>query len=162
MGGRSSASGKSTRSAMTESEFSNELEMYVGGGYGSPSEAMSDKAIKYMESHMDTIDSKLYRVEESHYTADKLSKGQVFSFDGNYRGFSSRRSFVREAIEEEGLGEDKPAVFVMLGKKKALEVNKHYENSYFKSQKEHIAGGKYKVMEKEVRDGKTYVYIKQQ
>ena len=162
MGGRSSSSGKSSSKPMTSSEFSNELEMYVGGGYGSPSEAMSKKALDYLENHMQTTEQKLYRVEDSNYTADKLEKGQIFQFNGNYRGFSSRRSFVNESIEEEGLGGNNPAVFVMLGKKNSLEVNKHYRNSYFGDQKEHIAGGKYKVVDMEVSDGKKYVYIRQQ
>ena len=162
MGGRSSSSGKSSSKQMTSSEFANELEMYVGGGYGSPSEAMSKKALDYLENHMKTTDKILYRVEDSKYTADKLKKGQIFQFNGNYRGFSSRRSFVNESIEEEGLGGNKPAVFVMLGKKNSLEVNKHYRNSYFGDQQEHIAGGKYKVVNTEVSDGKKYVYIRQQ
>lgn len=33
MGGRSSGSGKGSSKAMTSSEFANELEMYVGGGF---------------------------------------------------------------------------------------------------------------------------------
>ena len=111
---------------------------------------------------MEETEQKLYRVEDSKYTADKLEKGQIFQFNGNYRGFSSRRSFVNESIEEEGLGGNKPAVFVMLGKKNSLEVNKHYKNKYFENQQEHIAGGKYKVLDTEDRDGRKYVYIKQQ
>lgn len=162
MGGRGSSSRKSSSKPLTSSEFANELEMYVGGGYGSPSEAMSKNALDYLKNHMETTEQKLYRVEDSKYTADNLKKGQIFQFNGNYRGFSSRKSFVNESIEEEGLGGNKPAVFVMLGKKNSLEVNKHYRNQYFESQQEHIAGGKYKVLDTEVRDGKKYVYIKQQ
>lgn len=163
MGGRGSVSGKSVgSSAMTSSQFQEELVNYVAGGYGSPTEAMSKKAIDYMRNHMDNISSELYRVEESRFTADKVKEGQVFSFTNNFRGFSASKSFINEAIDEYGVGEDSPAIFVMQGKKKSFSVNKHYNDSMFSSQQEHIVGGKYKVSKKEHKNGRTYVYIVQQ
>lgn len=78
MGGRSTSSGKNSSKSMTSSEFANELEIYVGGGYGSPSEAMSKKALDYLKNHMQTTEQKLYRVEDSRYTADNLKKGADF------------------------------------------------------------------------------------
>ena len=161
MGGRSSASGKFTRSSMTPQDFSNELEMYVGGGYGSPSEAISNKGISYMKSHMEESTKELYRVEDNKYTAANLSSGQIFQFNNNYRSFSSSSSFIDEAIDEYGVGGDKPAIFVMRGKKKTLPVNKHYKNPYHSNQQEHIAGGKFRVLYKQQVSGKNYVYIEQ-
>lgn len=161
MGGRSSASGKAGGTTLSSSDFEDELENYVGGGYGSPSEALSKRGINYLKSHMEKSSSPLYRVEDSRYTASGLKVGSTFQFEGNYRSFSSRSSFVDEAINEYGVGGRSPAVFVMKGTKNSLSVNKHYSNPYHYAQQEHIAGGKYKVTKKEQKDGKTYVYIEQ-
>lgn len=163
MGGRGSASGKSNSGVNTisPSEFKEELINYTAGGYGSPTESMSGSAIGYMERHMSSTSSTLYRVEESRFTADKIEEGSTFSFNNNYRGFSESKSFIDEAIDEYGVGEDSPAVFVVQGFKKSFSVNKYYEEGMFASQKEHITGGKFKVNKKENKDGRIYVYITQ-
>lgn len=160
MGGRGSSSLRGSAGISTE-DFANQIDFYVGGGYASISDALTPQALRHMQKLMTYTDKTLYRAEESRFTADKLKKGSTFTFEDNYRSFSSKKSVVTDAIDEGYMG-NSPAVFVMRGKKKSFDVYNHYKNDYYESQAEHFVGGKYKVTDKKKKNGTTYVYIEQQ
>ena len=152
------------------SNFENKAVDYVGGGV-SPSQHFNKEELKYIKENATKTSKPLYRVEDSKFTADKLDEDDLdiddFEFTGSVRSTTSDKDFIKNALDENSddyAGIKNPVIFEITGSKKSFDM-KPYEKEYtkhFKSQSEHLVGGKFKVVGEDYKNihGKLIRIIK--
>lgn len=132
-----------------QAKIKDELETYVGGGYSSVKQAVSDETYQYIKDNMTETSEKLYRVESGEFTADGLKTADSFSFTSDIRSFTRNRGeYVNDMIEE-GIKEDfltDPVIFETVGKTMHFNMDP-YTSNYYEDQSESLVGGKFKVVE---------------
>lgn len=74
-----------------------DLELYIGGGYSSFKNAVSEQTFKFVKQNMKYSTKPLYRVEEARFTYDKrdFDIGYTFSFDDDIRSFYKKYRLCR-------------------------------------------------------------------
>lgn len=133
---------------MTELEQA--LELYVGGGYQSPKDALTDAQYECILSQLEEFDGIAYRLESRQYTLDKqnLSVGDTFSFDDNLRSFSTDRDYVDRIIESilwEEIPMENPVMFKTEGKVDMFNM-RDFTKAYFEDQSEAFLGGEWEIL----------------
>lgn len=147
-------------------EIADNLEMYVGGGYGSVFDALGRNPVKMklIKNSMTEYSKPLYRIEESDFTFKKkgLKKGQQFSFEDDLRSFSRSEKYVRGILRPySDVDYEEPIIFETVGKVKHFNMDAYAEN-YYEYQSESLAGGSFEVISvsEEVIHGKKTKRVK--
>ena len=132
-------------------KLKNEIEMFVGGGYGSIKDALSKSSLDYIYDNMEIINKPMYRIEDAQFTYDRIDVGDVFSFQDDLRSFTRSKNYsdklIKEGIEE-GIFEQ-PVIFETVGPVEQFNIDKFAE-AYYENQYESFVGGKFKVVDIEM------------
>lgn len=157
-----------TRKILHDEEFIAELEqaleLYVGGGYESPKDALTDAQFEYILNQLEEFDGIAYRLESMQYTLGKqgLSIGDTFSFDDNLRSFTTDRDYVEKIVNDILWGEipmANPVMFKTEGKVNMFNM-RDYAKGYFEDQSEAFLGGMWEILNIETQlIGDLYVDV---
>jgi hypothetical protein len=128
---------------VTKQSISKNLEMYVGGGYGSIKNAVSSAEFQFIQDNMKSYGKAMYRVEEKGFTADKLEVGSNFSFKDDIRSFTRSEDYMQNIIGQNVI--DEPVIFKTVGATKQFDMT-GYADAYYEDQKESLVGGNFKVL----------------
>lgn len=148
-------------------QLSNDLEMYVSGGYSSVKDSLRypKEEMKYIRENYKLTDKPLYRVESSRFTYDKkeLMEGDIFRFDEDIRSFTRSSDYLEKMLNE-NLEEDfieSPIIFQTVGKVNHFNMDS-YAEGYYENQHESLVGGEFIVLGEDMKqiDGIFYQIIK--
>lgn len=137
--------------------LTNNLEMYVGGGYSSVKDAVTPKEFEYIKSKMESSSNSFYRIEEMEFTlgAQDLQKGSTFTFTDDLRSFTSESTDVKKFINqaEDWGGYEYPVVFQTVGDVKTFDMSPYTKEytAMMGDQHEHLIGGEMKIIEFEYK-----------
>lgn len=129
-------------------KLKNEIEMFVGGGYGSIKDALSKSSLDYVYDNMEIINKPMYRIEDARFTYDRIDEGDIFSFQDDLRSFTRSENYSKKIIKE-GIEEgffEQPVVFETVGPVEQFNIDKFAE-AYYENQYESFVGGKFEVVE---------------
>lgn len=140
----------STKVKYNMNKIERDLELYIGGGYSSFKNAVSEQTFKFVKQNMKYTTKPLYRVEEARFTYDKrdFDIGYTFSFDDDIRSFTRNIDYAGKIINE-GLEEgfyEHPVVFETVGRVQHFNTDK-YAEGYFENQYESLVGGEFEVID---------------
>lgn len=148
-------------------QLSNDLELYVAGGYGSVTNSLKYpvEEMRYIRENYKLTDKTLYRVESSKFTYDKqeLMEGDIFRFDEDIRSFTRSSDYLKKMLNE-NLEEDfieNPIIFQTVGKVNHFNMDS-YAEGYYENQHESLVGGEFIVVGEDMKqiDGIFYQIIK--
>lgn len=151
------------KNKVTFESITDNLQTYVGGGYGSVKDAVTEDEFNFIKENMTTTKEKLYRVENAKFTYDKyeLSEGDVFEFENDIRSFTRDNSYLGKMLDPDEDIFDIPVIFETVGPTKHFNMDK-YAEGYYENQSESLVGGKFEVVGENMIeiDGVFYQVIK--
>lgn len=145
---------------VNEDILADKLSDYVGGGYDL-ADLLTKEEIAYIKVNMGVYKKKIYRVEESQFTADKIDVGDVFSFDGDLRSFTKSIDYASKIIADEDDIFEYPVIFETVGEVDVFEMAEYAED-YYEDQSEVLSAGKFKLLrieERMISGKKIKVYV---
>lgn len=151
------------KNKVTSKSITDNLQTYVGGGYGSVKDAVTEDEFNFIKENMTTTKEKLYRVENASFTYDKyeLFEGDVFEFESDVRSFTRDNSYLGKMLNPDEDIFDVPVIYETVGPTKHFNMDK-YAEGYYENQSESLVGGKFKVVGENMVeiDGVFYRMIK--
>lgn len=155
-----SAAAKSTapkQNVASKEKVKEEVELFVGGGYGSVRDAVSDDVYDYLVSKQKKLSGNAWRIEKVDFTLDKKigfdpetygwSKSE-FEFDKGFRSFTKDEDALDvlfDSFKENG-DTDGLVLFELKNGASVYDLEE-LDLEFFSEQKEVFAGGKFKVVD---------------
>lgn len=132
----------SNSEAFNSASFQNNMDSYIGGGYGI-SELFSKAELNYIKNNMEITSKPLYRTEDNDWTAKNLKVGDTVNFNDALKSFTRESESVSNLLndaDEMGLY-NTPVVFKTSGSVSHFNVSS-YGTGVFDYQKESFVSGK--------------------